>query len=152
MRILFVCLGNICRSPLAEGVFRHLVEQEGLSERFFIDSCGTSGYHAGDPPDPGSVRVAAAHGIDLSGQRSRRLLASDLQSFDRVVCMDASNLRNARLLGTGRIDRLRDWDPEGQGDVPDPWGGGFDGFEQVYRIIHRCCEALLEELRREGDL
>ncbi len=152
MKVLFVCLGNICRSPLAEGVFRHLVDQQGLSSRFTIDSCGTSGYHVGEPPDPGSVRVAAAHGIDLSAQRSRRLTAGDLSDFDLIVCMDGSNVRNAHRLGSGPIRRLRDWDPDGPGDVPDPWGGGLGGFEQVYSIVHRSCAALLEELLRESGL
>jgi protein-tyrosine phosphatase len=150
--VLFVCLGNICRSPLAEGVFRHRVAEAGLDADFRIDSCGTSGYHVGEPPDPGSVQVAGRRGIDLSDQRSRKLVASDLSSFDYVVCMDASNVRNTRRLGDGPIQQLREDDPQGPGPVPDPWGGGLNGFEEVFAIVDRSCEALLARICDERGL
>lgn len=150
--VLFVCLGNICRSPLAEGVFRYRVADAGLEDAFLIDSCGTSGYHVGEPPDPGSIQVAGRRGIDLGEQRSRQLSPSDLRAFDYVVCMDASNVRNTRRLGAGPIGQLRDDDPLGPGPVPDPWGGGLSGFEEVFSIVDRSCEALLTRICQERCL
>lgn len=153
-RVLFVCLGNICRSPLAEGIFRHLVRREGVEDQFEIDSAGTSGYHDGDPPDARSAATALARGITLTGQ-SRRLLREDLQSFDYIVAMDAENLREIRRLAQGssasaRIHLLREWDPEARGaGVPDPYYGGERGFEEVHDIVERACENLLSHLLEE---
>lgn len=149
--VLFVCLGNICRSPLAEGVFRSLVSNQELDEAFSIDSAGTGGWHVGSPPDPRSVQVAAEHGIELTGT-ARQLQEEDLDRFDVVLAMDRENLRNLeRMAATGahaRIHLLREFDPEGEGDeVPDPYYGGPGGFETVYQMVHRSCAALLEELR-----
>lgn len=146
--VLFICLGNICRSPLAHGVFQDRVDRAGLSHRFVIDSCGTNSYHQGEPPDPGSVRVARAHGLDVSGQRSRPLVRADLTRFEHLICMDASNRRTVeRVGGDPAVRLLREWDVQGVGDaVPDPWGGGFDGFEHVYQIVDRCCDRLLDDL------
>lgn len=152
LNVLFVCLGNICRSPLAEGVFRHRVQRSGLEDRFHVDSCGTSAYHVGEPPDPGSVSVAGDHGIDLSAQRSRQLRPDDLRKFHYVICMDASNVRNTRRVGDGPIRMLREWDPDGPGGVPDPWGGGLGGFEQVFAIVDRSCAALLDDIRAQHGL
>ncbi|MCB9795718.1 MAG: low molecular weight phosphotyrosine protein phosphatase [Alphaproteobacteria bacterium] len=152
--VLFICLGNICRSPLAEGLFRAEVERRGLSHRFEIDSCGTSGYHAGEPPDPGSVRVARAHGLDISAQRSRQLTREDVQRFDYLVCMDASNRHRVRqMTGPEKVWLMREFDPAGasQLGVPDPWGGGADGFQEVYDIVSRCCAGLATHiLEHEG--
>lgn len=156
-RVLFVCLGNICRSPLAEGVFRHQVEAAGLSHRFQVDSAGTSSYHAGEAPDPGSVRVARQHGVDISGQRSRQFVRQDLERFDVIVAMDRSNHRNIlRLVEDietvrGRLWLMRNFEEEVDGsgldeDVPDPWGGGPRGFETVYEIVERSCANLLRHL------
>jgi protein-tyrosine phosphatase len=149
--VLFVCLGNICRSPLAEGVFRSLVSARELDDRFTIDSAGTGGWHVGQAPDPRSTDVAAAHGIDLTGS-ARRIEQADLDRFDVILAMDRENLRHLeRMAATGahaRIHLLRDFDSEGEGDeVPDPYYGGPDGFETVYQMVHRSCTALLEELR-----
>jgi len=150
--VLFVCMGNICRSPLAEGVFRHLVEADGLGDAFVIDSAGTGAWHVGDAPDPRSVEVAAAHGVRLEG-RARQVTPEDLLRFDVVVAMDRDNLAALRELadaggGTARVRLLRAFDPTADGDeVPDPYYGGASGFERVYRMVHAACEGLLAELR-----
>src|SRR5262245_6124100 len=99
IRVLFICMGNICRSPMAEAVFRDLVEQAGLSERFEIDSCGTGGWHAGDPPHRGTLAVLRRYGIDASAQQARRLRAADLADFDYLLAMDAENLDDIARLG-----------------------------------------------------
>lgn len=153
-RILFVCLGNICRSPLAESVFRHLVRERGLEGEFDIDSAGTSAYHAGDPPDARSVATAGARGVQVTG-RARELRPQDLTRFDYVIAMDAENLDEvnrlqARVGGSARVHRLREWDPEASElDVPDPYYGGTHGFERVHDLVERSCAALLDHLLAE---
>lgn len=150
--VLFVCLGNICRSPLAEGVFRHLVTQAGLEDRFRVDSAGTGAWHAGDRPDERSVQVAAKHGIALDG-RARQVTGADLRAFDVVVAMDRENLWDLQSLsvetgGTARLRLLRSFDADADGDeVPDPYYGGTQGFERVFGMVRSACEGLLEELR-----
>jgi protein-tyrosine phosphatase len=154
IRILFVCLGNICRSPLAENVFRHLARERGVEDRFEIDSAGTSGYHVGSPPDARSAATARRRGIELVGA-SRRLTAADLRRFDLVIAMDAENLEDIQALrgragGEARVHRLREWDPEADSlDVPDPYYGGANGFEDVHDLVERSCAALLDDLLRE---
>jgi protein-tyrosine phosphatase len=158
VRVLFVCLGNICRSPLAEGVFRHLVEEAGLSDRFEIDSAGTSGYHAGDSPDSRTVEVAGRRGLVLAHE-ARQLTAEDLRSHDYVLAMDLSNLQRIEGL-SGRTDGaraeiglLRSFDPESgdEVEVPDPYFGGAGGFEAVHDMVERACAGLLAHIReREG--
>jgi protein-tyrosine phosphatase len=158
IRILFVCLGNICRSPLAEGVFRHLVRQRGLEAHFHIDSAGTSGWHAGAPPDARSAETARLRGITLTGS-SRKLTPGDLETFDYVIAMDAENLDGILALAgrsggaRARVHRLREWDPEpGDLDVSDPYYGGPKGFENVQDIVERSCAALLEHVVAEHGL
>jgi protein-tyrosine phosphatase len=154
IRVLFVCLGNICRSPLAEAVFRHLARERGVEHLFEIDSAGTSGYHAGDPPDRRSAEAARARGVEVTG-RSRRLTPDDLRRFDYVIAMDAENRRDVEAIRSGagegaRVHLLREWDPEGEGlDVPDPYYGGKRGFEEVHDIVERSAAALLDHLLRE---
>jgi protein-tyrosine phosphatase len=154
-RVLFVCLGNICRSPLAEGVFRHLVAERGLEDRIEIDSAGTGGWHVGEGPDPRSLEVAARNGVSLDGQAARRIEATDLGDFQWIVAMDADNERDLRRLAQEdpdvRIHRLRDFDPEGVGDVPDPYYGGPQGFDTVYAMVERSCRALLDRVEAELD-
>lgn len=152
-RVMFFCLGNICRSPLAEALFRYHVEARGLGDRFEIASSGTSGYHVGEPPDPGSVKVAKERlGLDISGQRAQRLVGAHVQAYDWLVAMDGANLRDARRLAGGERQKLvllRDYEPsEAQrgGDVPDPWGGGPEHFEQVFEMVERCTAGLLDAL------
>lgn len=150
--VLFVCLGNICRSPLAEGVFQHLVDERGLGSRFVVDSAGTGGWHVGERPDPRSEKVAAEHGIHLAGS-ARRLEADDLREFDHVIVMDRQNLADVRQLhdlhgGPAEIRLLREFDEQADRDldVPDPYYGGPDGFEKVFRMVFRSCEGLLTAL------
>jgi len=155
-RILFVCLGNICRSPLAEGVFRALARERGVEDLFEIDSAGVSGYHAGSPPDRRSAETARRRGVELTG-RSRQLTAGDLRRFDWVIAMDEENLAAIRALeqragGSARVHRLREWDPEPTGlDVPDPYYGGPRGFDEVHDIVERSCASLLDHLIREEE-
>ena len=151
--ILFVCLGNICRSPLAEAVFSALAARRGLADRFLADSAGTASYHEGDPPDPRSVEVAESRGVRMAG-RARQVSPGDLERFDYVVAMDRSNarslerLRRERAGGDGaQIVLMRDYDPEpGDPDVPDPYYGARAGFERVYEILERSCNCMLDAL------
>lgn len=155
-RILFVCLGNICRSPAAEGVFVHLLAQQGLSDRFVVDSAGTGGWHVGHPADA-RMRAAAAHrGIDLTS-RARQIDLADLHSFDHILTMDAANLAAVQALGReagnpadqARIAALTAYCRRHSGahEVPDPYYGGPQGFEQVLDLLEDACTGLLEELR-----
>lgn len=153
--VLFVCLGNICRSPLAEGVFAHLAAERGLADRFVVDSAGTAGYHVGERADPRSRDVAAAHGIRLEGS-ARQASVADVDRPGVVVAMDASNLRSLKGLASERsraeIVLMRDFDSAEPGaDVPDPYYGGAGGFQEVYEILERSCGALLDELAKRLD-
>lgn len=151
-KICFVCLGNICRSPTAEGVFQHLVKERGLEDYFEIDSAGTSAYHIGESADKRSQRTANSHGIKLDS-RARRFKASDLDYFDLILAMDNQNLRNVQQMANksqmNKIGQMRDFDPNaGNGEVPDPYQGGREGFENVFQIVKRSCEQLLDELEQ----
>jgi low molecular weight protein-tyrosine phosphatase len=153
--VIFVCLGNICRSPLAEGVFRHLAKQRGLADRFEIDSAGTSDYHEGDAPDARSAAVARRRGVELSG-RSRPLRRTDLDRFDYVIVMDRVNRAAVARLAAGlespaRVHLLREFDPEAAADldVPDPYYGGPTGFERVHDLVERACAKLLDAIVEE---
>ena len=152
-RILFVCAGNICRSPLAEGVFRHLVTQAGRAEAYHIDSAGTGGWHEGEAPDLRSVAVARNHGIDISRQRARRIRTSDFTAFDLVLAMDSDNLGNLLDVASAdskhRIHLFSRFAVGGIEDIPDPYYGGKEGFEQVYSMLLDGCAALFERLEAE---
>lgn len=144
---MFFCLGNICRSPIAEGLFRVKIKARGLADQFHVESSGTSGYHKGEKPDPGSIQVVQSRiGEDISYQRSQQLLCHHLNDFEYIVGMDASNINIANRLGEGNLFRLRDYDPEGSGDIPDPWGDGGAMFEVVFDMVDRSTEALLNHL------
>jgi len=158
IRVLFVCLGNICRSPLAEGVFKHLVEEAGLGDRFDIDSAGTASYHVGDSPDPRTTAVARGRGIALTS-RARQIKSADLKSFDYVIAMDSDNRHDIERLVGGQAPRahihlLREFDPAtgDDRDVPDPYYGGARGFENVHDIVERSCRELLAHIRKTHDL
>ena len=149
--VLFVCLGNICRSPLAEGVFLDLVERAGRSDSYVVDSAGTGAWHVGERPDPRSVQVAAAHGVTLPGT-ARQVTSEDLDRFDLVVAMDRENLEALKRMATSdeqlaRLHLLRTFDADADDDqVPDPYYGGPGGFEKVYRQVDAACRGLLESL------
>lgn len=153
-RVLFVCLGNICRSPLAEGVFRSLVQTRGLASHYRIDSAGTGAWHTGESPDARSIAVAKKNGVLLSG-RARQVERADFGEFDYVIAMDRQNLLDLRALARGsdggaQVHLLREFDPEpGDQQVPDPYYGGPEGFDHVYAMVHRACAALLEKLEAE---
>ena len=141
-RYLVVCLGNICRSPIGEGWIRHAAMVRGL--RVKVDSAGTSGYHAGDPPDRRSVATMRSVNIDISGQRSRKFVRADFQKFDRILVMDRANL--ADVLSLARSEEEREkvvlFDPSGA-EVPDPYYGGEDGFALVREQVREAAEAQL---------
>jgi protein-tyrosine phosphatase len=153
--ILFVCLGNICRSPLAEGVFRAVLAEKGIGAGFELDSAGTGAWHAGSPPDPRSVAVAAGNGIDISGQRARKIEAGDFSRFDLLLGMDRSNVEVLRAMSppdaTGRIHLFLDFASGAARDVPDPYFGGAKGFDEVYRMIRVASEALAAKLGARGS-
>jgi protein-tyrosine phosphatase len=155
VRLLFVCLGNICRSPTAEGVMRHLLREEGLEDAIEVDSAGTGDWHVGNTPDDRSTLVARRRGIALTG-RARQVDAADFEAFDLILAMDRSNYdelhgRAPDAEARERVKLLREYDPEavaaGDLEVPDPYYGGPDGFEDVLDLVTRACEGLLDEVR-----
>jgi protein-tyrosine phosphatase len=153
LSVLFVCLGNICRSPTAEGVFRKLVEDAGLEAYIRIDSAGTAGYHEGAPPDARAAAAASARGINLGGLRARRVIPRDFEEFDLIVAMDEENILDLRQVAPdgarARIVLLLDYATGGRGRaVPDPYYGGKNGFEQVLDLVTEGCSGLLEDVRR----
>ncbi|MDT8341362.1 MAG: low molecular weight protein-tyrosine-phosphatase [Longimicrobiales bacterium] len=149
--VLFVCLGNICRSPLAEGVFLHLLRAAGAGDRYRVDSAGTGAWHVGERPDPRAREVAERRGVALPS-RARQVTPPDLDDFDLVVAMDRSNLADLEALrdrhgGSARLVLLRDFDPEpGDREVPDPYYGGPEGFDRVVAMVERSARALLDHL------
>ncbi len=151
-RVLMVCLGNICRSPLAQGVMEQRLRRSGLFHGVSVDSAGTHGYHLGEPPDPRAVEAAARRGYDISGQRARRIRDGDFQSFDYILCMDQENLQHLKARCPGlEVDRLRlllDFAPGSDGqEVPDPYYGGEEGFERALDLIEAAVDGLIPELR-----
>ena len=153
VKVLFVCLGNICRSPTAEGVFRAKVADAGLAERIEIDSAGTSDWHIGEPPDDRGQQAAARRGYDLSAQRARQVKAGDFDRFDYVIAMDQSNVAKLSALapaGTSeKISLFLAFAPEvGTREVPDPYYGGPDGFDRVLDMIEAASLGLLDDIRR----
>jgi protein-tyrosine phosphatase len=169
-RLLFVCLGNICRSPIAEGVMRALVEQADMQDRIELDSAGTGAWHVGNPPDTRAAAAARARGIELDG-RARQIRREDFDDFDLMVAMDSENLRELRRLAPGREERekvrlLREFDPAGVADgaaqpsrplasraagedldVPDPYYGAADGFEEVLDLVYAACVGLFAQIQ-----
>jgi protein-tyrosine phosphatase len=150
LRVLFVCTGNICRSPLAEAVFKRLVAARGLAAHYEVDSAGTHGWHCGELADPRTRRVGDLHATPVESV-ARELCADDCERFDVLVAMDRGHLRElqARFPPAlhSRLVLMRDYDAPGSSkDVPDPYYGSFKGFEEVYTILERCCRKLLDAL------
>jgi protein-tyrosine phosphatase len=152
VKVLFVCLGNICRSPTAEGVFRKLVQQEGLEQHIEIDSAGTHAYHVGEPPDARARQAAARRGVELDSLRGRQVDEGDFYVFDYVLAMDLSNHANlADICPPGMEHKLSlflDYAPElREQEVPDPYFGGDAGFERVLDMIEDASRGLLQDIR-----
>ncbi|WP_068084321.1 low molecular weight protein-tyrosine-phosphatase [Polycladidibacter stylochi] len=147
--VMFVCLGNICRSPLAEGRFRYHVEQAGLSDRFHIGSSGTGAWHAGNPPDPRSIAVAAKYATDISQQRAQQVQSNDFLVFDRLVAMDLSNLKNLQKVEPADAKAKLQVLLGNQKEVPDPYYGGDNGFETVFAMVDKGTKQLLADIRAE---
>lgn len=151
MKILMVCLGNICRSPLAEGLLRHKAQQAGLN--LTVDSAGTSNYHLGQCPDKRTIDNAKSHGIDLSSLCARQFSVKDFDEFDKIFVMDASNMNNVLSLARNDADRqkvdlfLNHLYPGENRSVPDPWFGGDEGFEEVYQLLEKAADKCVEELK-----
>jgi protein-tyrosine phosphatase len=158
VRLLFVCMGNICRSPTAEGVMAHLLERERLTDKVTIDSAGTGAWHAGSAPDERATSAAATRGITLSGC-ARQVRQTDFDDFDLLLCADGDNLHDVRAIAPTaqareKVRRLREFDPQarasGDLDIPDPYYGGARGFEDVLDLVERACQGLLDDLRCRG--
>ena len=147
-RVLMVCLGNICRSPLAEGILK--IKSSHLSIQ--VDSAGTSNYHIGSPPDPRSVDIAMKYGIDISNQKGRQFTVNDFDAFDFIYAMDGSNYKNILALARNENDKkkvdliLNLSHPNQNKDVPDPYYGGDKGFENVYKMLDQACDRLIDKL------
>jgi protein-tyrosine phosphatase len=157
MRVLFVCMGNICRSPMAEGVFKRCVAEAGLSHYIASDSAGTHEYHIGEPPDARAQRAVERRGYDISGLRGRQVTRRDFREFDYVLAMDETNLRLlARLCPQEHAHKLKLFmdfhaDPAMR-EVPDPYYGGVQGFESVLDMVEKAAQGLLRHLRQEFPL
>ncbi|XP_054716514.1 low molecular weight phosphotyrosine protein phosphatase-like [Uloborus diversus] len=147
---LFVCLGNICRSPIAEAVFTHYVKEQNLSEKWIIDSAATADYHTGKSPDRRAIKCMKDHDIPMS-HKARPIIAEDFKNFDYIFGMDENNIRDLKRLApknsTAKIELLGDYDPEGPCIIRDPYyDDGDEGFEEVYQQCKRCCQAFLNKV------
>ena len=155
-KLLFVCLGNICRSPSAENIMNHLIEEAGLSDRIYCDSAGTSGYHVGEKPDRRMTIAANARGIEMKG-RSRSLDRYDLEEFDLILAMDRSNYQGILALDpagkyANKVKMMCSYCRDhSDSEVPDPYYGGADGFDYVIELLMDACAGLLEEVKQELD-
>ncbi len=146
-KILFVCLGNICRSPIAEGVARSVIAREGLP--YEVDSAGTSDWHKGEHPCANSILVASRHGIDISSQRSRPVIAADRERFDIIIALDRSNRSDLQNMGFAEVYLLGEFGGYGGRDVPDPYHyPDGEGFEKVYEMIEKATEDLLKQFAK----
>lgn len=150
--ILMVCLGNICRSPTAEGVLRVQLEQAGLSTQARVDSVGTGDSHVGQPPDSRAIACANKHGVDISMLRARRLTLEDFDAFDVLLCADRTILHDARIrkprTSHAQVELLLDWAGLGKKDVPDPYYGSARDFEHAYKLIDNAAAEIVERVRQ----
>lgn len=150
--ILMVCLGNICRSPTAEGVLRARLEQAGLGERARVDSAATGSSHIGHAPDERAIACAAKHGIDITALRARRLVAEDFDEFDTILCADRTILHDARMrkprTSHAQVELLLEWSGVGKKDVPDPYYGSTRDFEQAFKLVDAAAQGIVERVRQ----
>lgn len=153
MRVLFVCLGNICRSPTAEAVFRQQLREQGLAHLIECDSAGTAGYHIGKSPDPRTAQVARQYGYDMSQLRARQIEDADFERFDLILAMDRSNLAELRRRGGKtfhhKLKLFLEFSDCGQEEVPDPYYGGSEGFVHVLQLVEDACAGLIQHLREQ---
>ncbi len=157
LQILFVCMGNICRSPTAEGVFNHLTRSHGLDDLINVDSAGTHAYHVGEPPDPRACQSAQDKSYDISAARARKVCDDDFKQFDLILAMDSSNLNSLQvkspLSARDKVKLFLDYHPDKQGqDVPDPYYRDSDLFDGVFEIIESGCWELLKAVRKHHRL
>jgi protein-tyrosine phosphatase len=151
--VLFICMGNICRSPLAEGLFLHKINQLGVAKRFAVDSCGTGGWHVGERPDHRILDVASQHGISLPS-RARQVHVDDFDHFEYLICMDQENQANVISMGAPleKVRLLLEFDGASpEREVPDPYYGGPQGFDHVFLLIDAATDSMLECLLRESS-
>ena len=152
-RVLFVCLGNICRSPTADGVFKSLVVQHRLADVVHVDSAGTAAYHVGNPPDARSASAAKKRGYDLSSLRARQVVAADFERFDYILAMDLENLRNLQSIqphySNCHLGLFLDFTVMQEREVPDPYYGGEHGFEHVLDLVESASNGLLAHIKKE---
>lgn len=150
--ILMVCLGNICRSPTAEGVLRARLEEAGLGTRARVDSAGTGSSHVGQPPDERAIACAARHGIDIAALRARRLALEDFDAFDIILCADRTILHEARMrkprTSHAQVELLLEWGGVGKKDVPDPYYGSARDFEHAFKLIDAAAQGIVERVRQ----
>lgn len=155
MKILMVCLGNICRSPLAEGILRHKINESGLPS--FVDSAGTAGYHIGNKPDSRMIETAKSFGINISDLRARQFVQSDFDEFDIIYAMDLSNQKNILSLARNENDKskvklvLKEIDPIKDLEVPDPYYGGKEGFVEVFNLLDQATNSIIEKIKLDGQ-
>lgn len=143
--IIFVCLGNICRSPLAEGTAKQYIKDKGLD--IYIESAGTGSWHIGEPPCENSIKVAHQNGLDISQQRARQVKTEDFEKFDYVIGLDDSNVQNLKNLGCKNVLKLGDYGYDGK-DVPDPYFfDGFEGFDKVFSMINTCTKNFIDTIK-----
>lgn len=148
IKVLFVCMGNICRSPTAHGVFEQMIREQELEGDIYVDSAGTIGFHVGAPPDPRSQQTALSRGVDLSSQQSRKVTASDFEEFDYILAMDSANMGDLESFrpanSSAQLSLLLDYSRHWKGqEVPDPYYGGPRGFEDVFERVEDGCRGLL---------
>ncbi len=152
MKILMLCLGNICRSPIAEGILKYKISKEGLNWQ--VDSAGTNGYHIGEAPHRLSQKVSSENGIDISNQRSRLFIPDDFEKFDKIYAMANDVIAEMKYLSKEKFDKskvdllMNEYNPGSNLDIPDPWYGPEAGYHQVYDLIEKACEALIKNHSR----
>jgi protein-tyrosine phosphatase len=153
-RLLVVCLGNICRSPMAEGALRARISEAGLDRHVVVDSVGTGDWHVGQPPDHRAIAIAARYGVDIAHLRARQLAEDDYRRFDWLLCADRDNLSDVRArapaLASARSALLLEWGGLADAEVPDPYTGGEEDFERAWRLVDTAAQSIVRRLRGQG--